>query len=168
MEPEKKKTSGCLKVTLIIGGFGVLVVGGCVALFGVTANDVDKKEKSEIARIGSEPVSDIQWEEVDKIYNLKSDYTELQKKESWKNYKGKKVRWTGTVSSVGETFGTLQLQVKLNPNTFTSDVLVSLKDSSKAEALKLRKGDAVTFEGILDDWGTLMPVTLDHGIIVNN
>jgi hypothetical protein len=165
---EQKKMNGCLKAIIIVGGIGVLAVGGCVALFGTAAKKVADDEKAEVARIQSEPVSDIEWEEIDKIYNLKSDFTELQKKEHWKNYKGKKVRWTGTVSSVGETFGTLQLQVKLNPSTLTSDVLVSLKDTSRSDAIKLKEGDRVTFEGTFDDWGSLMPVTLDHGIIINN
>jgi hypothetical protein len=168
MTEEKKKMNGCLKAAIIVGGIGVLAIGGCVALIGTAAKDVADQEKAEVARIQSEPVSDIQWEEIDKIYNLQSNYTELQKKEHWKNYKGKKVRWSGTVTSVGETFGTLQLQVKLNPNTLTSDVLVSLKDSVRSEAIKLQEGDSVTFEGVLDDWGSLMPVTLDHGIIINN
>lgn len=168
MSEEKKKMNGCLKAAIIVGGIGVLAIGGCVALIGTAAKDVADQEKAEVARIQAEPVSDIQWEEIDRIYNLQSNFTELQKKEHWKNYKGKKVRWSGKVTSVGETFGTLQLQVKLNPNTLTSDVLVSLKDSARSEAIKLQEGDSVTFEGVLDDWGSLMPVTLDHGIIINN
>ncbi len=166
MSEEKKKMNGCLKAAIIIGGLGVLGIGGCVALIGTTANEMDKQEKAELARVGAEPVSDIKWEEIDKIYNLKSDFTDLQKKEHWKNYKGKKVQWTGKVSSIGETLGTLQLQVKLNPSTFTSDVLVRLKDESKSEVMKLKKDDSVTFQGILDDWGSLMPVTLDHGVVI--
>ena len=160
---EQKKMNGCLKAIIIVGVLGVLTAGGCGILFFIGAKTVTD---AKVARIESEPLSDIRWEEIDKIYNLKSNFTELQKKEHWKNYKGKKVRWSGVVSSVGETFGRLQLQVKLNPNTFTSDVLVALKDSSSSDALKLKKGDRVTFEGILDDWGSLMPVTLDHGIII--
>ena len=167
MSEEKKKMNGCLKAAIIVGGIGVLAIGGCVALLGTAAKNVADQEEAEVARIHAEPVSDIQWEEIDNIYNLKSDFTELQKKEHWKNYKGKKVQWSGTVSSVGETFGTLQLQVKLNPHTLTSDVLVSLKDSARSEAIKLKEGDSVTFEGILDDWGSIMPVTLDHGVIIN-
>jgi hypothetical protein len=165
---ENKKTNGCLKALIMAGGFGVLAVVGCVILFGNAAKKVAENEKSKVARIQSEAISDIKWEEIDNIYNLKSDFTELQKKEHWKNYKGKKVRWSGVVTSVGETFGTLQLQVKLSPSTLTSDVLVRLKDSSRSEAIKLKKGDTVTFEGTLDDWGSLMPVTLDHGVIINN
>jgi hypothetical protein len=145
----------------------VLITIASISTF-VSCESKSEKEKSELARIGAEPLSDITWEEIDKIYNPKSTFTELQKDEHWKNYKGKKVRWSGKVSSVGETFGTLQLQVKLNPDTFTSDVLIRLHNSSRSDALKLQEDNSVTFEGILDDWGTLMPITLDHGIIINN
>ena len=156
--PNKKK-GGCLKIV----GIGFAVIVG-IAIIGAMAGGGDKK--SAIERAGAEPMSDIQWEEIDAIYNLKSTSTELQKKESWKNYEGKKVQWSGTVTSVGETFGTLQLQVKLNPQTLVSDVLVSLNDSSRSEAIKLKEGDTVTFQGTLEDWGTLMPITLDHGVII--
>lgn len=152
---------GCLKIIGI--AFGASIVLGIIGSIGGDSGDRGKKAGSE--RAGAAPISDIQWEEIDRIYNLKSTSTELQKKETWKNYKGKKVQWSGKVTSVGETFGTLQLQVKLNPDTIISDVLVSLKDSQRSEAIKLKEGDMVTFQGILDDWGTLMPVTLDDGVI---
>jgi len=61
----------------------------------------------------------------------------------------------------------MSLQVKLNPSTFTSDVLVKLKPTEREKAIKLSEKDIVTFVGILDDWGTIMPVTLDHGEIVS-
>jgi hypothetical protein len=54
----------------------------------------------------------------------------------------------------------------MRPKTFTSDLLISLEDSERSRALQLREGDSVTFTGVLDDWGTLMPITLDDGQIV--
>jgi hypothetical protein len=111
------------------------------------------------------PLSSISWSEIDAVYNLKSKNTDLQKDEAWKRYKGKRVRWTGTVSSVSDSFGSLSLQVKMNPDTFTSDLLIKLKDSQKSRALSLTKGDSVTFTGILDRWGSLLPITLREGEI---
>lgn len=168
--PHQKKTNGCLVAFLIVAGvgglLGVLGLGGCFLLVGKAASDASSANQAQIKRAGAEPVSDIQWEEIDKIYNIRSKTTELQKKESWKNYKGKKIQWMGTVSSVGETFGTLQLQVKMNPDTLTSDVLIKLKESSRGDAVKLQEGDSVRFQGVLDDWGSIMPVTIDHGVII--
>lgn len=110
-------------------------------------------------------ISDIRWSEIDAIYNLKSKYTDLQKDESWKQYKGKKVLWSGRVSSIAESLGNLDLQVKMNPDTFTSDLIIELKDSEKSKALGLKVGDSVRFTGILDAWGTLLPITLKDGEI---
>jgi len=112
------------------------------------------------------PISSISWSEIDRIYNLNSKTTDLQKKEAWKNYEGKKVKWSGSVSSVGETFGSLQLQVKMNSNTFTSDVIISLRNDQRQKALALSEGNRVSFTGILSDWGTLMPISLNDGEIL--
>ena len=168
MAAEKKGggfMKGCLIVAAVIVVLGIVAFGGCAVLFGTAAKQVADEQKAEVERVKVAPISDVTWEEIDKIYNLKSDFTELQKKEHWKNYKGEKVKWSGKVSSVGETFGTLTLQVKLNPSTLTSDVLVTLKESERQDAMRLSEGDPVTFIGILNDWGSLMPVTLDHGEI---
>jgi hypothetical protein len=97
---------------------------------------------------------------------VKSSYTDLQKKEAWKLYNGKKVLWSGTVTSVSDTFG-LTLQVKMRPTTFTSDLLISLEDAERSKALQLSEGQHVTFTGVLHDWGTLMPISLKHGQIIN-
>lgn len=169
MAEEKKGggfMKGCLIVAAVIVVLGIVAFGGCAVLFGTAAKQVADEQKAEVERVRAAPISDVTWEEIDRIYNLKSDFTELQKKEHWKNYKGKKVKWAGKVGSVGETLGTLSLQVKLNPGTFTSDVLVRLKESERQDAMKLSEGDPVTFVGILDDWGSIMPVTLDNGEIV--
>jgi hypothetical protein len=157
---------GCLIVAAVIVVLGVIGFGGCAILFGTAAKKVVNEQKAEVERIKAAPISDVTWEEIDNIYNMKSTFTELQKKEHWKNYKGKKVKWSGKVTSVGETFGTLSLQVKLNPGTLTSDVLVRLKEGARQDAIKLSEGDPVTFVGVLNDWGSLMPVTLDQGEIV--
>ena len=157
---------GCLIVSAVIVALGILAFVGCSALFITAAKQVADEQQAEIEQAKVAPISDITWEEIDRIYNSDSDFTELQKNEHWKNYKGKKVKWSGKVSHISETFGTLSLQVKLNPSTFTSDVLVRLKESERQDAINLSEGDPVMFVGILDDWGTILPVTLDHGEIV--
>lgn len=156
--PSKKKMGkgkGCL--IAIIAVVVIAAIGSVMS---------KKEEKATLERVAAAPISNVTWEEIDKIYNLKSNNTELQKKEYWKNYKGQKVQWKGAVSSVGETFGTMSLQVKINPSTMTSDLLIKLKPTEREKAIKLKEGDLVTFVGLLDDWGTLMPVTIDQGEIV--
>ena len=114
----------------------------------------------------STTVSNISWSEVDQIYNLKGKSTDLKKEEEWKRFKGKKVQWTGTVSAISETFGTLSLQIKMNPSTFTSDLIISLKEDQRSKAINYSEGDRVTFTGILKDWGTLTPISLSDGEII--
>ena len=108
----------------------------------------------------------ITWHEVDAIYNLRSKATDLQKESAWTRFKGKQVTWTGTVAAVAEgLLSGLTLQVKMNHSTLTSDLLITLKDSEKEKGVKLHEGDRVRFTGTLDEWGTLMPITLDDGEI---
>ncbi len=139
-----------------------LCCGGCVMIGGL-AGLGHKVQQEQAAKA---PVSNLTWEEIDGIYNLKSRNTDLQKNEEWKKYKGKKVKWSGTVTSVSDTFGTLSLQIKMNPDTFTSDLLISLNDNQRAKGLKLKKGDSVSFFGVLNNWGSLLPITLSHGEII--
>ena len=163
--PTGKKSGGFLKSCLIVGAIiSVLLivgVGSCVLLIGSASNEVAEEER----RVEEVPISSLEWREIDEIYNLKSNYTNLQKEELWKKYKGKKVKWSGEVSSISDTFGSLSLQVKMNPDTFTSDLLITLDDKERANAISLKVDDSVTFTGILNDWGTLLPISLERGKI---
>lgn len=124
-------------------------------------------KKATLVETDSEPVSSVSWQQIDAIYDLKSKTTDIQKKEAWKNFKGKKVVWSGEVSEVSKgLLSGLTLQVKMDEDTFTSDLLIRLKKSEKDKASRLSKGDRVTFSGTLDDWGTIMPITLDDGEIL--
>lgn len=107
------------------------------------------------------------WSWFDSIYGIKSKATDLKKAEVWKSIKGKTVLWTGEVTSVNEMFGALTLQVRMNSNTLVSDLLIRMKKDQRNRALALSKGDRITFRGVLDDWGMLMPSTLDEGEIAS-
>jgi hypothetical protein len=113
------------------------------------------------------PERPITWREIDSIYNVSSKKTDLQKENLWKGYKGKRVTWSGEVVGVSEGwFGGLSLQVKMNRNTFTFDLLINLKKTEKAKASQLHQGDKVRFTGILSTWGSLLPISLDDGEII--
>jgi len=117
--------------------------------------------------VNSAPVSSISWQQVDRIYNLKSDSTDIQKRDAWKDFKGKRVVWSGEVSEISDgMLSGLTLQIKMNSDTFTSDLLIRLKKSERDKAKSLSKGSRVSFSGVLDDWGTLLPITLDDGEIL--
>ena len=63
---------------------------GCSFLVGTAANQIAENEQIKIEKVDSEPISNITWEEIDKIYNLQSEFTDLQKNEYWKSYEGEK------------------------------------------------------------------------------
>lgn len=77
------------------------------------------------------------------------------------------MRWNGWVSEVSDGLFGLKIQVKMNPSTLTSDVLIELKKSEKQKALKLSKDMYVAFEGTLDSWGSILPITMEDGELLN-
>ncbi len=128
-----------------------------------TTNETsDEKPASE----PKEEISDITWKEINNIYNIKSDSTDLQKAEAWKTYKGKRVLWEGEVAEIKEGFTSgYNLQIKMNPDTLTSDLLIGLDDSQKQKVIPLKKGNKIKFKGTLSSWGSILPITLDDGEI---
>lgn len=160
------------------------IVTGCFVVLMVISVATDKKkERGEVSKQSSSQSSQsvavtppqsspqvveqnpISWSEIDRIYNIRNEATDLQKREAWKRFEGKKVVWSGIVSEISDGFIGLTLQVKMNSNTLTSDVLIRLKKSERDKALQLRQGEHVEFTGHLDDWGSIMPITIDDGEI---
>ena len=142
---------------------GVLLLFVLLAFGSVDSPDSTTNNSSDS---NSSEVSSISWAEVNQIYNLDSKVTELRKEEEWKQFNGKRIQWTGTVSSISDSFGILSLQIKMNPDTFTSDLLINLNENQRSKAIDYSEGDRITFSGLLEDWGTLMPITLSDGEII--
>jgi hypothetical protein len=116
-----------------------------------------------------QPTTEITWKQVDAIYNVKSNKTDMQKESAWTQLKGKHVTWAGKVVDISEGwFGGVSLCVKMNKSTLTFDVMISLKDSEKAKAMSLSKDSIVRFSGTLQTWGTLLPMSLADGEIVQS
>lgn len=153
-----KRKTGCLGQIVI--SLGVLFIGG----IWLTETSATKREE-RVAAVNATPISSITLADLEPIFCSTSDKTDLQKKEIWKQYEGKKVKWSGTVSMINER---LQMGVKMKRTTLTYDALVTLKDSEKEKALKLKEGDAVTFTGVLVDWGTILYYSLRDGEIVSD
>lgn len=160
----QQKKGGCIKII----GIGFAVIVGFSIIGQITGGS---DNKAVVEHRDNVPLSDIKWDEIKDIYRPSSGSTELQKKEAWKNYNGKKIQGTGYVVSVEETLGTLQLDVSyFEPfvEMFQANALINLKDSSRSEAVKLNPNDKVTFQGILDDWSDISyDITLTDGIIIN-
>lgn len=165
-------------VYVIIGVFVLFVM---IAASGDDSSGTSQdKDTSQIA------LSNLTWSEVGAIYGNESGRTEIFKKNKWKDYKGKKVRWSGQVAEIEETFGVLQMSIVMGKGhtisvggmTVSSDliadyspeVLVVLKKSEKAKGIKYNVGDRIKFEGILDDWSDTIQshVELSDGVIIED
>lgn len=109
------------------------------------------------------------FKDFDKIFGIKSDYTEIQKDELFKkDYEGRLVKWTGTVTEISQgTFSGFTIQIKHLSTTFVSDVILHVKDSEIAKAKGFKKGQKISYEGTLNSYGELLPTSVDDAIILN-
>jgi hypothetical protein len=133
-----------------------------------TSSTKDTSQTKASATVNpKDEISTVKWNDVDRIYNLKSNSTDMQKEALWEDFKGKRVAWSGTVTEVSKgTFGGLSLHIKMNSETLTSDILLSLKKEEEGKAMNLTKGSKVSFVGTLNNYGgAIMPMTLDDGVI---
>ncbi len=110
-------------------------------------------------------VSSITWADYDKIYGVKSKTTDMQKEQSWKDFLGKRVAWSGEVAEVSNgAFGGLQVSIKMDKATLVSDISLELKKEYEDAASKLAKGSKISFAGTLKSYGgTFLPATLSDG-----
>jgi hypothetical protein len=94
--------------------------------------------------------------------------TSLKKEDYFdKNLKGNYVRWTGKVTSISDSFGSISLQVKHCPRTLTSDILVTMKDDQRDKLLKLHEGDEVTYVAKMNRLGEIFGLSATDGEIVS-
>jgi hypothetical protein len=148
----------------------VLVAISCVLYFanenGPRADSVSENSSKDTG-IGPAtspaqlPVSGITWNQLNDTFRTMENMTELQREEKWKEFSGKKVKWTGTVLSVDDSWG---LVMKLDMAHLDSDQLVNwnpyeslqgavdvqLDESDRSRALALNAGSSVTVVGVLD------------------
>jgi hypothetical protein len=112
-------------------------------------------------------IDPMKWSEYDNVYNTRSNSTDMQKDALWKSFEGKTVAWQGTVAEVKEgTFGGLVLNIKMNSETLTNDIALTLKESEKSKAMSLTKGKKISFVGELKTYGgAFLPLQMDEGEI---
>lgn len=159
IHPVRKGLFGCLGILLLL--LMLLAIGD-----GISSKISSLKSSGDAAVTDASDYSNVTWNEIHQLYGIKSNHSDLQKDEEWKRFKGKRILWNGEVVEVSKSiFGALLLNVRMEHDTFTSDLIITLNDSSKEKALKLNKGDYVQFSGKLDRWGTLIPISITEGMI---
>jgi hypothetical protein len=183
-----KKSKLFLPLVIVGGVIGLCALGGIVGGIG-SLMDANKANQSTVATTNptnttttsnpttstntaapvapKETISPMKWSEYDNVYNTRSNSTDMQKDALWKNFEGKTVAWQGTVAEVREgTFGGLVLNIKMNSETLTNDIALTLKESEKSEAMSLTKGKKISFVGKLKSYGgAFLPLSIDEGEI---
>jgi cold shock CspA family protein len=180
--------------TLFKGVFGIIILFIVLgAVFGSDSSDNTETNSdiSETAASSDEPVEETVSipedttnedasgsDEADKeiVSTSFSDFalytdssaTELQKETFFnENYKDKYVTWTGTVTTVSESFGSYSVQVKHSPNTLTSDVIVKMRDDQKDKLLQLKEGSEITYTAKMTRYGEILGMSAEEGVIVS-
>ena len=84
---------------------------------------------------------------------LNPQLTDLQRRDLWKDYGGKRVEWTGEIESVSADWAGLAVYF-LNPLDFArTDVLAVFDEGQRSSLSELSKGDLITYTGVLADFG---------------
>jgi hypothetical protein len=88
----------------------------------------------------------VTFEEIDKLFGRDSNFTELQKREFFEDYKFQRVQWTGEIMSVRESLGgKLHVRFKHKQKTGVYDITVSFPNTAKDTLLKLKEGQTATY-----------------------
>jgi hypothetical protein len=181
-----KKSSLTLPLAIVGGVLGLCAMCGIIGGIG---NLADKNKGNQVSVVSTtqtnsatapttstkpaapvapkETIDPMKWSEYDSVYNIRSSSTDMQKDTWWKSFEGKTVAWQGTVAEVREgTFGGLVLNIKMNSETLTNDISLTLKDSEKSKAMNLTKGKKISFVGKLKTYGgAILSLQMDEGEI---
>lgn len=106
------------------------------------------------------------YEDIWAKFNSKSKLTDLQKQKLWeKNYQDKWIKGSGYVVSVNKFFGQLSIQLNNNKKSYDSIIIISFDGYWEDDLVKISKGDKIKFEAILNDYNSILGLSLNNGII---
>lgn len=166
---------GCLAIVVLsILGFIILAVIGSTALDSVNNRAQQRQTNEPVQNADTTVVEPEQPKEEIVSTNFDdfsilcdTDATNLQKQDQFdKQFKDKYVQWTGTIQSISETFGSYTLQVKHCPDSFLSDIVVTLKDDQKDALLKYKEDDTITYKAKLTRLGDILGLSASDGEII--
>jgi hypothetical protein len=112
-----------------------------------------KPEPKQKSTASGNPVSQITWSEVhSKFVKTDTDLTSAQReklekdrKQWWQDYRGKWVRWRGSVNNVSS--GGSKVKIDMGEGSWGSDLVLVVTPDSKERAAGLNKDSYVTFVG---------------------
>lgn len=144
--PQKQGLGTAAKILIGLVVICVLGFGGCILCIGIGAKGVADQQVKEKEDFESQDAISVSADELLDAYESNEVAADAK-------YKGKKVRVTGKLSSIGSGFGDeplLQLGSKMFPH-------VSATGVEKSEAARLTKGQDITLECKADGEIASMP-----------
>ena len=95
-------------------------------------------------------VSDVSFEQVNRLFGIDSNLTELQQDAMWEDFRDQCVEWTGELAHVDRgMFGGIQIGMKHLSTTFTYDVSLSAPNSQTDYFMAWQQGQSYTYQATL-------------------
>ena len=146
----------------------VVVAVVVIALAPSLLRKSDKNQEPAPATLPVETGPEFTFEQVHaRFVSSSSRLTDVQKKEAWNPYKGKRVEWHGEVIQIKSSFGDTSIHIRHLSTTPGADVILNLRKDRSQNAEQVREGQILTYQGNLSLYGSLFGLTLDDGVIVN-
>lgn len=114
-------------------------------------------------------ILNISFEQLDKLFGEKSQLTEIQKDNLWKEYKGKYIIWEGRVDDIIKGWLGMAVHIKYIASTTTQDVSIDFPKERQKILMSLMKGQKIKYKAKLRSRsGNVMPYFLDDGEILDD
>ena len=172
-QQQKPKRSGCMTALMIIGGLVVLLIGGCAVLTGIFAVGVSEVAKEEAAKtkiqldsLATASPSGLRPDgELERMFTMLSEHTDIQRENKEKEITGKIVEWTLSVYEVSRSGENYRVQTHGDNVVGTFTILHPRSDSDRKRIEALKENDVITVRGYIT--GTsLRSVDIDPAILV--
>lgn len=124
--------------------------------YSSTPSETTSKTKTIQKAYVDEDLTDL----IFKYVSMNSIMTDIQKKESFKQIKGKYIQSEGIVIEVNEAFGTPVVAIMNPENEFLRGATIYFKKSEKDKLLNIGKYDSIDFEGKIEDYGSFMGIII--------
>ncbi len=157
---------------------GLIIFGIIGAMFGgdsesnLTGNAVNEQLADNVIGLGEDGkttttnskqyTAEDLYTLIDYFVSSYSPYTDLQKEEEFKQFKGKWIKTSGIVDEIDEVIFSDNLVVGLvNPeNQFLRGATIYFDESEREGLLGLSKYDEINFEGRIEDYGSFMGIII--------
>lgn len=146
--------------------FGMFIVGGAILPEDASNSESTSANTQRATQQPAGPVvSNVSFEQVNDLFGVSSNLTDLQKDARWEDFSDLCVEWTGELAYLDSgIFGGLSIGMKHRPTTFTYDVLLDAPGSQSDYFMTLQQGQSYTYRATLKNYGgAILPISADWG-----